>query len=208
MCRIKFLGLAIIALSLTIMSLGQAFAQDDAIAEAIPDASPSDSSSPKLRPLTVSAGLIDSTVITGTLLESTELSIKTAFGQAAIPLSEVAGIRFPAAEDSGTTVVMLNGDSITGVTDLKYASVETSWGSARINGQNISTLLFVPGLRWESVEALGGKRWSLVEATSPGSFPASQGVQQASGSIPLPSNRISPSSNILPSNRPPVIYGR
>ncbi|MFN3190205.1 MAG: hypothetical protein ACE361_06740 [Aureliella sp.] len=174
------------------------FAQE-AIAEAVAEAEPiaeavgEDASlRAKVRPLTVAAGLVDDSVITGTLIDSTSISIRTAFGAASIPLSEVAGIRFPNGEDASTTVVMLNGDSITGATDLKFASVETTWGSAKINGQNIATMLFVPGLRWESTEGLGGKRWTLVEASSP-MQPARDAVQSASGTRPsqppaLPNN--------------------
>jgi hypothetical protein len=128
----------------------------------------------KLRPLTVTVGLTDDTQLTGTLLETSEVSIKTAFGEAAIPLSEVAGIRFPAADDSSTTVVMLNGDSITGATELKFVGIETAWGSAKVNGQSIGTLLFVPGLQWTATTSIGGKRWSLIETNSLAAQPVQQ----------------------------------
>ncbi len=122
------------------------------------------SSQPKARQITVSVSLVDdSTVITGTLTETTSLSIKTAFGLAELPLNEVAGVRFPRGDDTSTTVVMLNGDSITGATDLKFAQVETTWGSAKINGQNIASMMMVPGLVWQSADVLGSKRWQLIE---------------------------------------------
>lgn len=196
MQRMKILGLIALTLGLLLSSVNQAFSQEDEIAEAIPAAEPAEST-PKVRPLTVAAGLVDEAVITGTLIDSTAIGIKTAFGEASIPLSEVAGIRFPAAEDSSTTIVMLNGDSITGVTDLKYANVETTWGSAKINGQNIATMLFVPGLRWESIDALGGKRWTLIEATAPQAV--NRAVQPASGVQPAPR---------VQQGRPQVIFGR
>lgn len=200
MHRIKLLGLAVLTLSLIVMSFTQGFGQESAVAEAIPEAVATDEKpapATTIRPLTVAAGLIDDTVITGTLLDSTSLAIKTAFGEASIPLSEVAGIRFPAAEDSSTTIVMLNGDSITGATDLKFVNVETSWGSAKINGQNVATMLFVPGLAWKPVQALGGKRWSLTEAT-PAARPQNN-VQPAGGLRP---------SNAIPQRQPQVIYPR
>ncbi|MCA9193372.1 MAG: hypothetical protein KDB03_16485 [Planctomycetales bacterium] len=133
------------------------------VAEAIATVEPT---TPIARPLTVSVALLEGTTITGTLADSTALNIKTAFGEAQIPLSEVAGIRFPSGEDTSTTVVMLNGDSITGATDLKFVGVETTWGSAKINGPNITSMLFVPGLAWQSKDGLGGKRWALVEAAA------------------------------------------
>lgn len=183
MRRIRLAGFVVICACVAIMSATVSFSQegDEAVATAVAEATPS-----KVRPLTVAAGLIDDTVITGTLTDSTAITIKTAFGEASIPLSEVAGIRFPAAEDTSTTIVMLNGDSITGATDLKYASVETTWGSAKINGQNIASMLFVPGLQWQPVNGLAGKRWNLLEATKPASNTAQpNSVQPASGSRPL-----------------------
>lgn len=144
------------------------FAQEEGIAEAVAEATPTsatESPKPSVRSITVSVSLVDdSTIITGTLTETNSVSIKTAFGVAELPLTEVAGIRFPRNEDTSTTVVMLNGDSITGATDLKFANVETTWGNAKINGQSISSMLMVPGLTWQSADVLGSKRWQLVEA--------------------------------------------
>ena len=169
----------------------------------------SDAAKPKLRPLTVSIGLIEDTRLNGTLIDSTSIAIKTAFGEASIPLSEVAGTRLPAVEDTSTTVVMLNGDSITGATDLKFISIETTWGSAKINGQNIATMQFVPGLTWKSSESLGGKRWTLTEAT-PQTGPAVQQASATGSSQPMarPQNtgQIVP-RQVIPSN-PQIIYGR
>ncbi len=182
-------------------------AQEEAVAEAVAVAEPtqSDRTTPTIRPLTVTTGLTDDTQITGTLLDTNSIAVKTAFGEAAIPLSEVAGIRFPSAEDTSTTIVMLNGDSITGATDVKFINVETSWGNAKINGPSVSTMLFVPGLTWKNNEALGGKRWSLAEnkpapaATNPAApQPSSSGFQQ----VP---NGFQPGRS---QGNPQVIFGR
>lgn len=154
----------------------------------------------KLRPLTVAVSLMGDNTMNGTLLDSTSIPMKTAFGEATIPLSEVAGIRFPGSGDNGTTIVMMNGDSITGATDLKFVTVETSWGSAKINGQSIASLLFVPGLAWKSSDSIGGTRWSLVEATA---VEASQ-VQTASGTMSSNGTFESPGSS---SNLSPVRSG-
>lgn len=171
-------------------------------------------SEPTVRPLTVSATLTDRSIITGTLLDSTSISIRTAFGVASLPLSEVAGIRFPAADDTSTTVVMLNGDSITGATDLKFISVETTWGSAKINGQSISNMLFVPGLAWDATEGLGGRRWVLKEKTAP-SAQQQNPVQTAGGTRPAPATTVNayqgrtiPPQQQLPTPAPQIIYGR
>lgn len=205
----------------------------EAIAEAVPtldnreDAQPTSDelgdesiaqSQPSVRPLTVSATLTDRSIITGTLLDSNSVSIKTAFGEASLPLSEVAGIRFPAADDTSTTVVMLNGDSITGATDLKFIEVETTWGSAKINGQSIGNMLFVPGLAWKATEALGGRRWMLAEKTAAENQTQQQvqnAVQPASSSRQVQPNsgvrtlpNMGRSTQQLPTPAPQIIYGR
>lgn len=157
-----------VALIALIAVSNAAMAQEE-IAEARPVGQAASTDTPKtksLRPLTVATELSGETKITGTLVDTSALQMKTAFGEAQIPLSEIAGVRFASGDNSSTTVVMLNGDSITGATDLKFLTVETEWGTAKINGQSILSMLFVPGLKWESVGGLNGKRWSLVEASA------------------------------------------
>lgn len=117
-----------------------------------------------VRPLSVKVELVDAkTSLRGTLTDTTTLSMKTSFGVVEVPLSEVAGFRFPSVDDATTTVVMLNGDSITGATDVKMVTVETEWGVAQINGQSIQSILFVPALTWSASTGLNGKRWALTE---------------------------------------------
>jgi len=133
-----------------------------------------------MRPLTVATELVGETRITGTLVDSTALQMKTSFGEAQIPLTEIAGVRFATGDETSTTVMMLNGDSITGATETKFITVETEWGTAKINGSSLVSMLFVPGLQWESSNGLNGKRWSLVEAKP------SSNSQPRSPSLSLP----------------------
>ena len=119
------------------------------------------------RPLNVTADLTTSASIGGTLVEVDVLLIKTAFGEASVPLSEIAGIRFPQGDDVSTSVVMLNGDSITGATDIKMVTIDTDWGTAKVNGSAIRSILFVPNLQWTATPGISGKRWSLQDAKAP-----------------------------------------
>lgn len=125
-----------------------------------------------VRPLTVSAEVVGDVKFTGTLVDAAGLQMKTAFGEAQIPLTEVAGVRFASGDDTSTTVVMLNGDSITGATETKFLTIETEWGTAKVNGNSLISLLFVPGLQWQSTNNINGKRWSLIE-TKPSPKPNS-----------------------------------
>jgi hypothetical protein len=160
-------------------------------------------SAPKVRPLSVSIDLISSTRLSGTLTDTTTLEMRTSFGSASIPLSEVAGIRFASADNASTTLVMLNGDSITGATDVKLVTVETEWGIATINGPNIASILFVPGLTWSPQTGLNGKRWNLANAK-----PAAPVASQAPTASPTTSSRSTPSRSYPSSTPQPVYRGR
>ncbi|MEZ6089168.1 MAG: hypothetical protein R3C05_14295 [Pirellulaceae bacterium] len=121
-----------------------------------------------VRPLSVTVTLIDGkTQIKGALVDTTSIDIKTSFGQATLPLSEVAGIRMADNSTPTTTAVMHSGDSITGASDIQRLTVETEWGMANINGGNVSSILFVPGLKWTSQSGLNGARWALVAEDAP-----------------------------------------
>ncbi len=137
----------------------------------------------KMAPLTVTVELMGGQKITGTLTEVTLLPIRTAFGEASVPLSEVAGVKLATGEDTSTTIILKNGDSITGATDLKVVSVDTEWGSAKINGSSITSLLLLPDLKWNASIGLSGKRWSLVDGKS---VTAGQSVPVGQPGIPLP----------------------
>ena len=165
----------------------------------------------KVRPLSVTADLLGSTKLSGTLMDTTALEMRTSFGVASIPLSEVAGIRFASAENASTTVVMLNGDSITGATDVKRVTIETEWGTAAINGQNVESLLFVPGLAWNSHSGLNGKRWILANTkTTSSAKTTSKTASKTSTSKPRPttSRPVNSGNSILYPNSVPTQFGR
>jgi hypothetical protein len=153
------------------------------------------------RPLTVSVELTSQAVIAGTLLETEQIQMKTSFGEATIPLSEIAGIRLATPQDTTTTVVMLNGDSITGAVDLKNILVETEWGSAKINGSAILSIMLVPDLKWVNSNSLNGRRWFLVDAkeaaaaAAPRSTPSTTPPAAGANRLPNPSNPNAPVSS-------------
>jgi hypothetical protein len=136
-----------------------------AVAKAVPVARAVPSM--EVRPLSVTVALLSNTKLAGMLTDTTSLEMRTSFGIANIPLSEVAGIRFASADNASTTVVMLNGDSITGATEIELMTVETEWGIATINGNNIASILFVPGITWAPQVGLNGNRWNLATVKKP-----------------------------------------
>lgn len=152
-------------------------------------------------PLSVTVTLIDGTTqIKGALMDTTSVDIKTSFGQATLPLSEVAGIRMADSSTPTTTAMMHSGDSITGASDIQRLTVETEWGVANINGDNVSSILFVPGLKWTSQSGLNGVRWALVAADAPATPKASTSPQ------PRTTSTVSGSSTVRSSQ--PVYSGQ
>jgi hypothetical protein len=184
--------------AMALLLSGNAAAQEK-IAEAVAVEAPGAAKIAKARPLTITVELTSDTKIAGTLVETNQLMMKTSFGEASIPLSEVAGIRFASANDNSTTVVMLNGDSITGATDLKMMTVETEWGTAKINGSSIQSVLFVPDLRWNASAGLSGKRWMLVDSKQPGGQ-----VVPAGGQV-VPSTGTNLPGTVVPTGGQPVV---
>ncbi len=109
----------------------------------------------------------------GTLLSSPEFSMKTSFGELMIPMSQVAGVKMAGDGNTSTTVVMHNGDSVTGAWDLDRLELQTEWGTATVDGTAINSILFVPDMAWVSETGQAGTRWELLskpkadEATPP-----------------------------------------
>lgn len=99
----------------------------------------------------------------GQLLSSPQISVTTSFGEVDVPLSEVAGIKLASQGTPTTTIVLHNGDSITGACDIGRVELRTEWGLADVEGTAINTLLFIDGVTWVSDDTLGGARWRLVD---------------------------------------------
>jgi len=116
----------------------------------------------KLQPHSVTINLTDGMKLTGELTEVDQWSMKTTFGSTNLPLSTVAGIRLAQEGNAITTVVMHNGDALTGAIQLDQVVIQTEWGRAEINGNHVASILFVPGLKWVSETGLNGMRWKLV----------------------------------------------
>lgn len=135
-----------------------------AIATPTPAGDPSvDEKGGVLRPLSATVQLIGGSRLEGTLMNATEIAMKTSFGEINIPLNEVAGIRLAEAGNGSTTVIMHNGDSVTGGTELTQVDIVTEWGRAEVNGANVSSILFTRGVKWVSLPGLSGTRWALAD---------------------------------------------
>ncbi|QDV71005.1 hypothetical protein Poly24_47380 [Rosistilla carotiformis] len=114
----------------------------------------------------------DDRVLNGELLDIGDLKLQTAFGPASIPLAEVLGIRLSRSVTDVTTVVLNNGDMLTGQVDIRSLLILTKWGKSEVNGANLASIFFAKNLRWESLDLLAGSRWTLVQNTTDASSSA------------------------------------
>ena len=114
-------------------------------------------------PLAVTVQLnVGNAELRGTLLSAPEFTVKTSFGELTVPLSEVAGIKLASEGNASTTVIMHNGDSITGAWEFDRIELRTEWGQATIDGAAINSILFAQGMAWVSEKGLSGTRWKLI----------------------------------------------
>lgn len=152
-------GAAILALALLTMTPAASTAEDQ-----LAFAKPTKKTSPS-QPLKVTVELASETNshLKGTLLEIKELSVDTAFGTASIPLHAVAGMRLPQKDSPMTTIILSNGDSVTGTTQLDQLFVQTEWGKAEVSATSVVSIIFVEGLSWTQEAGLKGYRWNLSE---------------------------------------------
>jgi len=118
------------------------------------------SAAPLVATVQLSAG---STSLRGQLLSIPQISVTTSFGEIDVPLSEVAGIKLASEGNPTTTVVLHNGDSITGACDISGLELKTEWGIAKIQNVGITSILFIEGVSWVADDGLGGTRWLLME---------------------------------------------
>lgn len=117
---------------------------------------------PKLQPQSVSVLLVNGATMTGTLTDADQWTMKTSLGTTTLPLSAVAGIRMAQEGTTTTTVVLHNGDNITGAVQIDQLTLQMEWGKAEIFGTHVASILFTPGLKWSSEPGLNGTRWKLI----------------------------------------------
>ena len=196
------------------------FAQQEAVAEAVATptegpatpigeqapAAPRGEQAPPVRSRAVTIALRGDTLkLSGSLLETPSLVLKTSFGKTSIPVSEVAGVKLAQEGVLSTTVILQNGDSITGAIELERLIIETTWGKAAVYASNIDSILFAPGLKWTSKTGLNGTRWALQAEEAPGQLANANGEtdQSVNGATPTNNTNAAPQANY---SRGPVYY--
>jgi len=102
----------------------------------------------------------------GKLNEFDQVSLKTAFGDVTIPMSEVAGIKFHTTADDKAVVVLNNGDTVTGIPSLPAIQLATDWGRADIDSEFVQSLTSASGAKFRQTNSDFGVRWVLETGNS------------------------------------------
>ena len=109
--------------------------------------------------------------LTGELTEVDQWTMKTTFGTTNLPLSTVAGIRMAQEGNAMTTVVLHNGDNLTGAITARSGRDSDRMGPSRNQRQPRGFDLVHAGLKWSSETGLNGMRWKLVADEPAGRLP-------------------------------------
>lgn len=101
----------------------------------------------------------------GAPVELANVKMNTIFGDATLPLNTIAGIRFAGENSPESTVILRNGDSLTGSLVLENVKFVSQWGEATINVSALESVTFVDGMAWASqTNSMGNARWALSPA--------------------------------------------
>ena len=107
----------------------------------------------------------------GTPLELESVKMTSIIGEIDIPLHTIAGIKFPNKSGEPHTVVLHNGDSLTGDVQLNAVKIVSPWGEASVNASELSHIVFGDSLRWTNDTSSGNGRWRLSRVTAPAAQP-------------------------------------
>jgi hypothetical protein len=140
-------------------------------------------------------------VLDGQLPVTGPLACATAFGEAALPLAAIRGIRLHEVQEVANaervgpqaTIILSNNDSLTVYLRAAQFQVKTEWGEANIGVAHLrSILLTADDVEWQEA----GGRWSLVAEAKSEPEP----VDEVKETTVLPSTRND--ANTIPSLNP------
>ena len=122
--------------------------------------------------------------IAGTPIDLVEIKVSTSFGDVAIPLAKIDGIKMHADGEDSAVVAFKNGDLVTGKITLETIKLKTDWGTAHIMTSQIETVTDDHNARFYADSSGGAKGWRFTKAT-----PINQG---AGNGITVPNVRMLP----------------
>ncbi len=103
--------------------------------------------------------------IAGTPVELTEIKVTTSFGEVAIPLAKIDGIKMHADAADSSVIAFKNGDLVTGKITLDVIKLKTDWGVAHVNTSQIESVAYDRNARFYSDASGDAKGWRFSKAT-------------------------------------------
>lgn len=114
--------------------------------------------------------------ISGTPIDLAEIKVTTSFGEVAIPLAKIDGIKMHADGNDSSVIAFKNGDLVTGKITLDVIKLKTDWGTAHINTSQIEQVTSSKDARFfNDTSSSGVKSWRF-QKTPAGSAPARRTV--------------------------------
>ena len=105
-------------------------------------------------------------VLSGTPIELDTVKVNSLFGEANLPLHTIAGVRFAQEANEQTTIVLQNGDVLTGELGIENLKFVSEWGEATVNVPHIRSIVFRSDLVWSPVSTANGTRWRLTKVNA------------------------------------------
>ena len=97
--------------------------------------------------------------LVGTPIELDTIKAITGFGEVAMPLAKIDGIKLHVDADDSAVIAFKNGDLVTAKVNLEQISLKTVWGKAHIKLDQIETIVANSRARFYPETANGAKGW-------------------------------------------------
>lgn len=105
--------------------------------------------------------ITDESSIAGSVVDMTEITLMTNFGEVQLTLDQVAGVRFNADGEDEAIVFLNNGDEVSGTPTLGVVNIQTFWGLAEVNATNVRSMSASPSAKYVRENTEFGVRWQL-----------------------------------------------
>ena len=110
--------------------------------------------------------ITDDSSIAGSVVDMTEITLMTNFGEVNFTLDQIAGVRFKSDGSDAAVVFLNNGDAVTGTPTLGVVNIQTFWGLAEVNASNVRTMSASPSAKYVRENTDFGVRWQLKTGTA------------------------------------------
>ena len=97
--------------------------------------------------------------LVGTPIELGSIKAITGFGEVAIPLDKIDGIKLHVDADDSAVIAFKNGDLVTAKINLDQISLKTVWGKAHIKLDQVETIVASSSARFYPETTNGTKGW-------------------------------------------------